>query len=174
MIGNGVDAKYRRQKKRGIIRRVAHGTWSENPDVRRRLFYESMKHLEIMRKGGCAIAGRRATNRRQVRLVHELGRSDAATSLAGCGNDLSGLIRLPYSFRVARAWAGGKGRNDRCIDRLRKVDHTVPLATRQHALVSRRWARRRGAGPGEECRVRPGAADAQVGRRQSGGRLPQY
>src|SRR5579859_6302708 len=98
MIGNSVDARYRRQKKRGIIGRVAHGAWSENPNVRRRLFHESVKHPEIMPKGGCAIAGRPATNRRQVRLVHELGCSDAATSLAGCGNDLSGLIRLPYSF----------------------------------------------------------------------------
>ena len=132
-----------------------------------------MEALEVAAVGGGVVAGRRPTHHGEVRLVHELGRGDAAADRAGVIDQPRCLLRRPDAGGVARSRPGGERGDDLRVHRLREIDDALPLRARQHALEAGRRRRGRRVGRGKICRVRPRSADADIGRPERGGELAQ-
>ena len=132
-----------------------------------------MEALEVAAVGGGVVAGRRPTHDGEVRLVHELGRGDAAADRAGVIDQPRGLLRRPDAGGVARSGAGGERGDDLRVHRPREIDDALPLRARKHALEAGRRRRGRRLARGKICRVRPRSADADIGRPERGGELAQ-
>ena len=132
-----------------------------------------MEAPEVAAVGGGVVAGRRPTHDGEVRLVHELGRGDAAADRAGVIDQQRRLLRRPDAGAVARSGPGGERGDDLRVHRPREIDDAFPLRARQHALEAggRRGGRR--VARGKICRVRPGTADADIGRPERGGERAQ-
>ncbi|MGX1043951.1 hypothetical protein [Bradyrhizobium diazoefficiens] len=86
-----------------------------------------MKDPDIANISLRIVPRRRTVGRRERRLVHEFGGGDVAAQRARIVDQALRLIRPPKAVRIAAAWADGKGGDDLCIDRARKVDDAAPL-----------------------------------------------
>ena len=185
VIGDGIDRggpRRRQQVARRQARSVRRARFvggladrprAEDQHVGRSRPSERMEALEVAAVGGGVVAGRRPTHDGEVRLVHELGRGDAAADRAGVIDQPRCLLRRPDAGGVARSGPGGERGDDLRVHRPREIDDALPLRARQHALEAGRRRRGRRVGRGKVCRVRPRSADADIGRPERGGELAQ-
>lgn len=177
VIGEAVDPRTgcSEQIARGDARpgwrwRVANGAWTEDQGLRRLAPHPVAEDLEVAAIGGRVIAGGCAVGRCERRLVHEFGGGDAAAQRARGVDELLRLIRFPHAIGIAAARTDRKRGDDLGIDRARELDDAAPLVVAEDGVEPRRRLSRR---VGQERRIGPGAAHAQIGRRQGGGEQAQ-
>ena len=132
-----------------------------------------MEALEVAAVGGGVVAGRRATHDGEVRLVHELGRGDAAADRAGVIDQPRRLLGRPDAGGVTRPAPVAKEVTISAFTACAKSTTPFHCARDSTPLNPAGGAAGGVSARGKVCRVRPRPADADIGRPQRGGELAQ-